>query len=159
MRRLALVLVAAAMAAAGCGEDERPVSAAPPVPAELRTPGEGELPLPPAPRTDLTVPEGEIGVIGIDGRGGVRPARLDAARDARLTGLRWSSWGSAEAIGEGRLRLLVCEPSCAQGAERDLPVRIVLSGPKTCEGGRFYSRARIDLGAARPPAVFVQAPC
>ena len=151
---LALLAAAALGVAGGCGgepEVERgaPAQSPPPVAATPEPPG-----------GDLRVGPGEIGVAGIDGRGGVRPERLEVARDLAVEALEWTAWEPAGARATGRARLLDCDPSCAQGSVDRVAATVELSDPVACPGGRFFSRARVRLeGTERQPASWVQAPC
>ena len=50
----------------------------------------------------------------LDGSTRQRPAVI-TFRDLQLRGLRWTGWGSAKATAGGRVRMLVCQPTCADG--------------------------------------------
>lgn len=161
-RRVAAGLaLALALAAGGCGAEE--IGGAPArlgVPEALTTPGDGPLPLPPPPRPRVEVPAGEVGVVDVTGRGGVRPAALEIAADAAVGGIAWRRWTAQKAVGAGRMRLLTCDPSCGQGGAESVRVRVTLSQPRRCPGGSFFARATVTIpGDPRRPASFVQAPC
>ena len=107
---------------------------------------------------------GAIGVADSAWRVAVEPSKMDVNSDQRLSGLRWSGWGSARASGHGDVRTLICEPTCAQGVYEDSRAGLVLSEPKRCGGRRFYSRASVTYEdpktkKTRAPATYLRTPC
>ena len=66
-----------------------------------------------------------------------KPKKL-SFRDVEVTGLRWVHWGWTRAIGRGTARVLVCEPSCADGRRVRGKVRIVLRKRVVEENRRVY---------------------
>ena len=153
-----MIAIAAALAGGGCGEAARAAAPAPTVDPKLTTPGNGEPPLGEPAAVKGDVPAGETAVLGLDGRAGVRPARLAFAEDAEINGITWNAWGDEEADGQGNVRLLECSPTCAQGTPKDVGAKIRLSGRVSCPEGDFFDRAVVDI-PGRDPMSFIQAPC
>jgi hypothetical protein len=165
-----LLCLALTLAAAGCGDDE---DQAPPglQAAPATTPqGDQTLPRPPAPklkplseRVASELDQGTVGVVDLDGRAAIRPERLDFASDAALEEITWSRWDNREAEGSGRVRLLDCDPTCAQGKAVEFKATVRLVQPKACQEGQFYDRVEVRLertdGGPSEPASFVRAPC
>lgn len=153
---------------AGCGDEDEPAALQAPPPAPTRS--SGELPRQPAPKLKrpsgdvaALLDRGTVGVVGLDGRPLVRPERLEFASDATLEDVRWTRWSGEEAVGRGAVRLLDCDPSCAQGEPKRYEATVRLARPKACTGGQFYDRAEVRLerpdDGASEPASFVRAPC
>jgi hypothetical protein len=169
--RLTALLLCAALAAvaAACGDDED--NGAPAQrPLHISTGKDQTLPRPPAPKlkplSDEVASEldqGAVGVVDLDGRAAIRPERLDFASDAALEHITWSRWGSDEAEGSGRVRLVDCDPTCAQGKAVEFKATVRLVQPKACQEGQFYDRVEVRLertdGGPPEPASFVRAPC
>lgn len=91
-----------------------------------------------------------------------RPPQLEFAKDGVLGGLRWTGWGSQEAVGRGAVRLLECTPSCARGVRRSSVATIRLTRLERCEGRRFYDAAEVTFGAGAERGharAFLGAPC
>jgi hypothetical protein len=107
---------------------------------------------------------GAVAVADFDYRVSVAPSKMDINREQRLSGLRWSGWGSERATGRARVRTLICDPTCAQGLYQESRAEVVLSAPKRCDGERFYTRASMtytdpDTGKTRAPATYLTPPC
>ena len=51
----------------------------------------------------------------------------------------WTHWGTASALGHGRLEIDNCQPNCAQGTYHGYAATVDLSYPKPYQGGRAYS--------------------
>jgi hypothetical protein len=101
---------------------------------------------------------GTVGVVGVDGAIGVRPSSLLVSSDGTIENLRWSSWGVTGADGEGRMRVLDCDPTCAGGTVKRLQVEIKLSSPRLCGRETYFDRAVVS-GGDTPAASYVRAPC
>jgi hypothetical protein len=165
----ALLCLALALGAASCGEDEDQGTAA--LQAPRSTPqGDQTLPRQPAPKLKpISKPvaseldRGLVGVVDLDGRAAIRPKRLNFASDAELENITWSVWDDREAEGSGRVRLLDCDPTCAQGKTVEFKATVRLVRPKACREGQFYDRVEVRLertdGGPSEPASFVRAPC
>jgi hypothetical protein len=107
---------------------------------------------------------GAVGVADFAYRVSVAPSKMDINREQRLSGLRWTGWGSERATGRAEVRTLICDPTCAQGLYQESRAQVVLSAPKTCDGKRFYTRASMtytdpDTGKTRAPATYLTPPC
>ena len=88
---------------------------------------------------------------------------MDVNREQRVGGLRWSGWGAARTTGRGDVRTLICEPNCAGGRIEHSSAVIVLSAPRRCRGGRFYTRSSMTYeepgtGRTRAPATYLRTP-
>jgi len=168
MRRAAVVGVVCALGLGGCG-GEREVAGPRPLPKGdfgPARPGSGTRSRPEAPPARrpssvvaAALAAGTVAVMGADGAIGVRPARLGVSADGTLSGLRWSRWGSSAAHGEGKLRVLDCDPTCASGGERVLDATIRLSAPRLCGRAAYFDRAVVSAAGQSPPASYVRAPC
>jgi len=166
MRRAAVIALLGALLA-GCGAERE--AARGPVPEGdfgPVTPGTGSRARPVAPPSKrpsaavaAALSAGTVGVIGVDGAVGVRPARLDVSSDGTLSGLAWSSWGSVSATGTGKLRLLDCDPTCAGGGVAELDAKVRLSAPRLCGRATYFDKAVVSVGDGSPPVSYVRAPC
>jgi hypothetical protein len=163
------VILALALALAGCGGSEERQAAAPPTvkgdwgPSE---PGSGERARPVAPPRKAPsaavaslLDAGAVGVVGVEGVVGVKPASLDVSADGTLDELRWRRWGSSGAEGTGTLTVRDCDPSCATGGKDRYPATIRLSSPRLCGRAAYFDRARVELEGEDAPATYVRAPC
>jgi hypothetical protein len=106
---------------------------------------------------------GGIAVVDLDNRVLIAPPKMDVNAEQRLSGLRWSGWGSERATGRADVRTLICDPDCAQGVYKQSHAELVLSAPKTCGGRRFYTRSSMtyedpDTGKTRAPATYLRTP-
>lgn len=158
MRRRGLATVAAVAlgltALTGCGDEESDAG-----PESVRNGTEPEEFQPEAPDPSLA---DTTAVVDLRGKPEEEPERLDFAKEASMEGLEWSGWGRATATGEGTLRFLPCEPTCADSKVKEVPATIELSDPVDCEGQRYYSASEViprkELEAGQP-ASFLAAPC
>ena len=180
-RRLATLACLTALAApllAGCGEAEE---AAPPQrPAQVKDPdvraeeirratrGIEHVPTMAAARArpnaemQARLDAGEVAVVDLTGRIGIRPARLEIASGGLLTKIEWTRWDAEGAEGTGDLRALVCDPDCARGVLEYRDVRIELSRPTACPRGRFFGASAVEARDTRPadqPTSYLAAPC
>jgi hypothetical protein len=168
VKRATGILVAALLAGCGGGEKEAAQQAPPPAKGDFGpvAPGKGQRARPVAPPSRkpaaaiaAELDGGAVGVVGIDGAIGIRPSKLAVSSDGTLEGLTWSSWGSTGAVGDGRLRMLDCDPTCAGGGIEHVQVTIRLSAPRLCGSATYFDRAVLTGGGANPPAGYVRAPC
>jgi len=173
--RYAALILAAAIAIGGCGAtDEGPsAAAAPPVPKGdwgPTQPGTGERARPVAPPRKAPsaavaglLEAGTVGVVGVEGAIGVKPASLDVSADGVLEDLRWERWDDRVAEGTGTLKVRDCDPTCASGGRDSFQATIRLSEPRLCGRATYFDRARVELDGAPesvgPPATYVRAPC
>ncbi|MEA2311207.1 MAG: hypothetical protein QOE28_1175 [Solirubrobacteraceae bacterium] len=164
------MLCALSLAAAGCGSE--PLASQPaPLPTPRgdfgpSQPGTGTPPRPVAPKlqtpdgaTAASLAGGSVGVVGVEGAVGVRPATLDVASDGRLTALRWTRWDARIAEGTGTLRLIDCDPNCAGGTIRTVAATVRLSSPRLCGRATYFDRAEVGVTGGESPASYVRAPC
>jgi hypothetical protein len=106
---------------------------------------------------------GAVAVVDLDNRVAVQPTKMDVNDEQQLSRLRWSGWGGTHATGRGDVRTLVCEPTCATGLLKSSHGELVLSAPKPCRGGRFYTRSSMtyadpDTHKTRAPATYLRTP-
>jgi hypothetical protein len=174
MRQVALpaaAVCALALFAAACGssEDETPpvpVATAPPPSASSAAtdaePTKAAEDARPAPRLRARLDAGEVALVDLVGRIGIRPRAIEFAKGGRMEDVEWSRWTDRGAEGSGRMVGLVCDPTCAQGTTITVPATITLSHPVACPVGRFFDRARIEVASDDPDAQstsWLAAPC
>jgi hypothetical protein len=154
----------AALAAAGCGGGEQPVrTATSAAAAATAVPNPTPQPFAFTAGAREALATGAVGVVDLEHRAGVAPRRLVVNREQTLTGVRWSGWGDARATGRGRVETLVCEPTCATGRIGTTSAVIVLSAPRRCGAGRFYTRSTMTYeeehsGRTRAPDTYLRTP-
>jgi hypothetical protein len=164
-----LLCLALTLVVAGCGDGEDGGAPAQ-RPLDITTGKDQTLPPQPAPklkplseRVASELDQGTVGVVDMDGRAAIRPERLDFASNAALEGITWSRWDNREAEGSGQVRLVDCDPTCAQGKAVEFKATVRLVQPKSCQEGQFYDRVEVRLertdGGPPEPASFVRAPC
>jgi hypothetical protein len=115
-------------------------------------------------RAKAELQRGAIAVADSSFRVRVEPSQMDVNSEQRLSGLRWSGWGSERASGRADVRTLICDPNCAQGLYKHSRGELVLSAPRACGSQRFYTRASMtyedpDTGKTRAPATYLMPPC
>ena len=172
MRRGALIgILLVALGLAACGaEEERPAAATPAATPTFDPATAGERAEPtkaardarPGAELRARLDAGEVAVVDLQGRIGIRPRTLEFAKGGRLEDLEWSSWGDREAVASGRMTGVVCEPTCAQGTVITVPATISLTRPVACPAGRFFDRGRIEVESDDPAAQstsWLAAPC
>ena len=171
--RLAALILVLAVALGGCGAaDEQASSAAKPAPKGdwgPTEPGTGERSRPVAPPRKApsaavarALEAGTVGVVGVEGAVGVKPASLDVSADGVLEDLTWARWSDRGAEGTGTLKVRDCDPTCASGGRDSFPATIRLSEPRLCGRASYFDRARVELDGAPDsgqPATYVRAPC
>jgi hypothetical protein len=176
VRRL-LVIAAAGLALTGCGvlDDEGPAAQQPLDPAVYGPPeaAAGAQATVAAPRllkpsdaVAQALDGGSVAVVDLTGKVDIEPETLETASDLTLEGLRWTRWAADGAEGEGRLRMLTCQPTCAGGGVDEVAARVKLSGVKTCDGRRYFERGEVLIDpkdtpaqSGDQPATYVRAPC
>jgi hypothetical protein len=174
MRRLALLLLLLAPAplAAACGASED--GDAPPAPvAAGGTPqagsrsGEAEPTKAaeearPTGRLAARLDAGEVALVDLTGRIGIRPRSFEFAKGGRMEDVEWTTWTDRRAVGTGEMVGLVCNPNCAQGTTITAPATITLARPVVCSAGRFFDRSSIEVASDDPDAEstsWLAAPC
>jgi hypothetical protein len=167
--RLILAACCAALAACGVSPDEHIVNpGAPKLDPKVYGPAHANpavrIPIP-RPHADPAGPTvsgaldaGVVGVVDEAGNVGIRPRTMETASDAELRDLHWTRWDAAGATGTGRLRELVCEPTCATGRARFVAATVTLSSVRECRGRSYYDAAKVSIQGERP-VTYVRAPC
>jgi hypothetical protein len=170
---LPLALVALALCS-GCfgggGESASPQPTTPPAaatPAPVSTlvdpvPTQAALRARPDRALAARLAGGAVALVDLEGRIGIRPARVVFAHGGRLSGLKWTRWGARGAAGTGTMTGVVCDPDCAHGRLIRASALIRLSKPVACPRGRFFDRARVDVVSDDPAAdstSWLAAPC
>ena len=90
----------------------------------------------------------------------IRPGELTFASRGRLRELGWSRWDDAGAEATGRMRGVLCNPTCAQGEQVDVRATIRLSEPVACPAGRFFDRGEVVADDREiESASWLAAPC
>jgi hypothetical protein len=177
MRRVFVVVLAGALFA-GCGvlDDEGPAPLGKPDPAVYgpaeAVPTTAPLPIPappvrsPSAAVARALDEGAIAVVDLTGKIAIEPESLDTASDLTLEGVRWSHWGADGAAGSGRLRIVTCQPTCANSGTKEVTARVTLSGVKRCDGRSYFSGGEVLIdpkdtpsGSGDQPATYLRAPC
>jgi hypothetical protein len=94
---------------------------------------------------------------GCSHRHQVRPAEIViACADANfyVNRLRWTRWGSRDAVAAGTAHENDCTPYCAAGHFHAYPATLRLSQPVTCvKGRREFARIGWRFTAAKPAGV------
>jgi hypothetical protein len=167
--RRGLAIAALALAFAGCGSSSQETASVPPPPKGdfgPTQPGEGKRKRPEAPPLEKAsaavaqaLAAGTVGVVGVEGDVGVRPASLDVSADGTLQDLRWKDWGESTASATGALRLRDCDPTCAGGGIDTLKATIKLSSPRLCGRATYFDHATVEVPGDEQPATYVRAPC
>jgi hypothetical protein len=68
-----------------------------------------------------------------------------------LSGLRWSSFGSASAAAKGTLEMNTCTPNCAQGKVVKYPVSVKAGDVRSCKAGlRVYNKLTLTFTGRAP---------
>jgi len=166
----AAALVALALVASACGasedEPQAPVATATPPPAAREPadprPTKAAVDARPGAGLKARLDAGEVALVDLVGRIGIRPRELEFAKGGRMEEVEWSRWTDRGAEGRGRMVGLVCDPTCAQGTTITVPATIVLSQPVACPAGRFFDRGRIEVESDDPDAQstsWLAAPC
>jgi hypothetical protein len=151
------IVLACSLLLCGCGggdDGERPVApvddgvapeqAAKPV-SEVADPLPTRAALAARPGGELrrALAGGAVAVVDLEGRMGIRPRALVFAGHGRLEQLEWSRWDDRGARATGRMRGVLCDPTCAQGQAVDVRATIRLQAPVVCPDGRFFDRGEV----------------
>jgi hypothetical protein len=161
-------LLAACLAVAGCGGGDKERAAAPatatPAATESVAPKATVQPLNYGTGAKAQLAGGAIGVVDLANRAAIQPRRMDVNSEQKLDGLRWSGWGNPSTTGRGGLDTVICDPTCANGTLEHSTAVIVLSKPRRCGGGTFYTRSTMSYkepktGRTRAPDTYLRPPC
>jgi hypothetical protein len=168
VRAVSALAVACVLGAAGCGADKAEPAGGVAEAAAAATPAATAVPVRTTPQPLAYGPGarerlagGGIAVVDLANRVGVEPGRMDVNAEQTLNGLRWTGWGLERATGRGRVRTLVCDPTCATGRLEASSAVIVLSAPRRCGRRRFYTRASMTYerrGRTRAPDIYLRTP-
>jgi hypothetical protein len=166
-RGLIGVVLAASMLMGGCGGAGEERAASSSGGAGASSSGLSKLPKVAATPSTQPVPArvldrlaaGAVAVSDLTGKAAIEPATVQFATDASLTGVRWTRWGAGGATGHGTLRVLSCNPNCAEGDVEQRPATIELARPSVCPDGRFFSASKVVPDGGPAPASYVRAPC
>jgi hypothetical protein len=81
-----------------------------------------------------------------------RPHTIELSADGTfaVTGIRWQSYGGAEARAQARAYVRGCTPDCAQGQVKRPRARLRFSNLVQCRGVMIYARLRYSLQGAIP---------
>ena len=166
-RRLpALLAFAVLLVACGCGGD-------PAAPGDAATPPTTAAPPPdlgPYPKTKTSasvrrqLDGGAVGVIDLRLRTAIAPDSLQLNREQEALELEWSGWGTPHATARGKVRTLVCDPTCAQGRIAQSAGTVELSDIRVCGSRRYYASAKLaasdpEVAIVKNPATFLRTPC
>ncbi len=67
-----------------------------------------------------------------------------------LAKLAWTGWGSAVAKATGRFTYNTCTPDCAAGKEVSVPVKVTVSGHRSCSGKDTYPKVALTFTGKVP---------
>jgi hypothetical protein len=166
-RLLALLALGTVLIVCGCGGEE----AAPRAAAAKSAPTSGPAPdlgSYPKVKTSSAVRRqldaGAVGVIDLELRTAIAPDSLRLNREQEALELEWSGWGTPHATARGKVRTLICEPTCAQGRLAQAPGTVELSDIRVCGSRRYYASARLassdpEVSIVKNPATFLRTPC
>jgi hypothetical protein len=169
-RRGAICVLAACLAVAGCGGGKERAAAPaagtggePPAATASVAPEATVQPLGYAAGAKAQLAAGAVGVVDLANRAAIAPQRMDVNGEQKLDRLRWSGWGNPSATGRGDVDTLVCDPTCATGRLERSTAVIVLSKPRRCGDGRFYTRSTMTYrepktGRTRAPDTYLRTP-
>jgi hypothetical protein len=173
MRSLAVLTLFVLLAGCGVLDDEGPALTNAPDPAVYgpeqavpreQPPFDAPKLAEPAEGVARALDAGQIGVVDLTGTVAIQPDTLETASDQTLEGVRWSRWDAGGAEGEGSLRALTCQPTCASGGTKTVPARVRLTGVRVCDGRQYYERGEVlldpkDTPSGSQPATYLRAPC
>ena len=170
MRRLlALLALGAVLVVCGCGgEEDAPGAAATPAATPSAQSGTPELGPYPKVKTPASVRRrldaGAVGVIDLRLRTAIAPDSLQLNREQEALELEWTGWGTPHATARGKVRTLVCDPTCAQGRLAQAPGTVELSDIRVCGARRYYASAKLEtsdpeVSIVKNPATYLRTPC
>ncbi len=101
---------------------------------------------------------GIVGCVHVTGVGGPENLSLACAdNNYMLDGLQWSGWNSPEATATGQAWINTCDPNCAEGQRKQLPVKVTATRQRSCGYNLdVYTQLKVDysdeISAAEPLA-------
>jgi hypothetical protein len=162
----ALLAVAAVAVVCGCGgEDATPRAAAAKSATTAPPPDLGPYPkVKTSSAVQRQLDAGAVGVIDLRLRTAIAPDSLQLNREQEARELEWTGWGTPHASARGKIRTLICDPTCAQGRLAQAPGTVELSGIRVCGSRRYYASAKLDssdpeVRIVKNPATFLRTPC
>jgi hypothetical protein len=168
-RLLALLALGAVAVVCGCGgEEAAPGAAARPAATPSAPSGAPDLGPYPKVKTSSSVrrqlDDGAVGVIDLRLRTAIAPDSLQLNREQEAVELAWSGWGTPHATARGKVRTLICDPSCAQGRLAQAPGTVELSDIRVCGTRRYYASAKLassdpEVSIVKNPATYLRTPC
>jgi hypothetical protein len=168
-RLLALLALGAVAVVCGCGgEEAAPGAAAKPAATPPASSGAPDLGPYPKVKTSASVRRkldaGAVGVIDLELRTAIAPDSLQLNREQEALELEWSGWGTPRATARGKVRTLICDPTCAQGRLAQAPGTVELSDIRVCGSRRYYASAKLHssdpkVSIVENPATFLRTPC
>jgi hypothetical protein len=107
---------------------------------------------------------GAVGVIDLRLRTAIAPDSLQLNREQEALELEWTGWGTPHATARGKVRTLICDPTCAQGRLAQGPGTVALSDIRVCGSRRYYASAELrspdpEVSIVKDPATFLRTPC
>lgn len=89
---------------------------------------------------------GIVECVHVTGVGGPESLSLACAdNNYMLNELKWSGWNSPQATATGQAWINTCEPSCAEGERKQLPVTVTATEQRTCGYNLdVYTRLRVE---------------
>ena len=168
MRRLlALLALGAVLVACGCGGEEAAPRGAAGKPAAAPAPPPDLGPYPKIETTSSVrrqLDQGAVGVIDLRLRTAIAPDSLQLNREQEARELEWTGWGTPHASARGKVRTLICDPTCAQGRLAEAPGTVELSDIRVCGTRRYYASAKLassdpEVSIVKNPATYLRTPC
>jgi hypothetical protein len=166
-RLLALLALGAVVVLCGCGGDDSAPDAAAAQGAGTAAPAPDLGPYPKVKTSSAVrrqLDAGAVGVIDIELRTAIAPDSLQLNREQEAIELEWSGWGTPHATARGKVRTLICDPTCAQGRLAQAPGTVELSDIRVCGSRRYYASAKLassdpEVSIVKNPATFLRTPC
>jgi hypothetical protein len=168
-RALALIGLGAVLVACGCGggEEAGGTAARPAAPPSAPSAPPDLGPYPKVKTTSSVrrqLDGGAVGVIDLRLRTAIAPDSLQLNREQEALELEWTGWGTPHAMARGKVRTLICDPTCAQGRLAQAPGTVELSDIRVCGERRYYASAKLatsdpEVSIVKNPATFLRTPC
>jgi hypothetical protein len=164
---LVLLALAAVALVCGCGGDDAAPGLAAAQPAGTAAPAPDLGPYPKVETSSSVrrqLDAGAVGVIDLRLRTAIAPRSLQLNREQEARELEWTGWGTPHATARGKVRTLICDPTCAQGRLAQAPGTVALSDIRVCGSRRYYASADLrspdpEVSIVKDPATFLRTPC